>query len=337
MKIAIAGAGISGAYIHRLLKATGHDVTIFDLYHKNNCNINSCAWGTSKEFEGLVEYVGLNPDDYILRRIDHIWFDEIKIKANLLTIDKPKLIKDLLGDAEIKYTLYGPSRSDYDRIIDATGVQRAFLPRIDNDLISPCYQYRIISPDKPAAMRIRMSRVGYAWSFPLSDHEFHIGAGSLVMDPVEILKDLSWLGHQNVKQCACYSKVRLTAPRGSRPFTCGYGVGEYNSDGSVKTRGEIWGIGEAIGTVAPLAGDGIVHSMKSALLLLENIDSPADYERDILREFEWMEKEREVVERLTQGKMIGVGSALVFQRNTKRMDMKISLWNALKILRRAVK
>ena len=325
MRIAIAGAGISGSYMYRLLKSCGYDVTIFDIEHKTKCDINPCAWGTSKGFEGLVKRAGLNPDDYILRRLDHIWFDEIRIKAYMLTIDKPKLIMDLLGDAEIgKYGPPGSLRYNYDRIIDATGVARAYLPPIPNDLISPCYQYRMVS-DEPAEMRIKIGRVGYAWSFPLSDKEFHVGAGSLVMDPIKILKDLSWMvPGESVKRdvkCACYSNVRLTAPRGSMPFI----------------QDNVWGIGEAIGCVAPLAGDGILHGMRTALFLLENIDSPADYERAVLREFAWMEKEREVVERLQSGKPIGLGSALVLQRNTRRMGIKIGLWDAFKILRRARK
>ena len=302
--------------MYRLLKNCSYDVTIFDLEHKTNCGINPCAWATSKGFEELVERTGLNPEDYILHRSDHIWFDEIRIKAYILTIDKSKLIKDLLGDAEIKNC----KSSNYDMIIDATGVARAFLPPIPNDLISPCYQYRMVS-DEPAEMRIKLSRVGYVWSFPLSDREFHVGAGSLVMDPIKILKDMGWLqpysSNKGVK-CACYSKVRLTAPMGSRPFV----------------HDNIWGIGEAIGCVAPLVGEGIIHGMKSALFLLENIDSPVDYERAILREFAWMEKEREVIERLQSGKLIGLGSALVLQRNTRRMEMNLGLLDAIKILRR---
>jgi flavin-dependent dehydrogenase len=321
MKIAICGAGISGAYLYRLLKNCSYDVTIYDMEKKTNCGINPCAWGTSKGFEDLVGRAGLNPLDYIIRSRDHIWFDEIKIKAYMLTIDKPILIHDLLMGAKIQIH---PKINveDYDMVIDATGVARAYLPPIPNDLISPCYQYRMVS-DEPAEMRIKIGRVGYAWSFPLSDKELHVGAGSLVMDPIQILKDMQWIYPkftQKVK-CACYSNVRLTAPMGSRPFV----------------HGNVWGIGESIGAVAPLAGDGILHGMKSSLLLLKNIDSPADYERAILREFAWMEKEREVVERLQSGKPIGLGSALVLQRNTRRMDMKLGLWDAFKILRRAGK
>ena len=323
MKIAIAGAGISGAYMYRLLKGYGHDVTIFDIEHKTNCDINPCAWGTTKGFEDLVKRAGLNPEDYIFRRFDHVWFDEIRIKAYMLTFDKPKLIMDLLGDAEVKDTDPSISRIDqskFDRVIDATGVARAYLPRITNDLISPCYQYRMVR-DQPAEMRIKISKIGYAWSFPLYEKEFHVGAGSLVMDPIKILRDLSWvdpLKNEGVK-CACYSNVRLTVPRGSRPFV----------------QDNVWGIGEAIGCVAPILAEGIIPGMKSALILLENFYSPVDYERAILREFAWMDKEREVVERLQSGKPIGLGSALVLQRNTRRMEMKMGLWDAFRLLRRA--
>jgi len=321
MKIAIAGAGISGAYMYRLLKACSYDVTIFDIKHKTNCGINPCAWGTTKGFEDLVGRAGLNPYDYILRSFDHVWFDEIKIKAYMLTIDKPKLIKDLLGDALINDAKLLKT-TEYDMVIDATGVARAFLPKIPKDLISPCYQYRMVS-DEPPEMRIKVSKIGYAWIFPLSDKEFHVGAGSLVYDPFEILRSLKLVypGFTNNMKCLCYSRVRLTAPMGSRPFV----------------HENVWGIGEAIGCVAPILAEGIIPSMKSALLLLENINFPVGYELAILKEFAWMEKEREVVERLRSGKPIGLGSALVLQRNTRRMEMKMGLWDAFKLLRRARK
>lgn len=326
MKIAIAGAGVSGSYMYRLLKNCDYDVTIYDTEHNTKCGIKPCAWVTSKGFEHLVERAGLNPEHYIIHRFNHVMIDDVRIKANMLIIDKPKLIKDLLGNAEIKnldpntilsYT--GPTGLDYDKIIDATGVARAFLPPIDGDLIAPCYQYRKLDYDAPIEMKINISRVGYAWIFPLEDHEFHVGVGSLVKDAMEILGGfglMPWDPENMVCKCSCHSRIRLTAPSGSRPFV-------YNN---------VWGIGEAIGCVAPLVSDGIVHSMKSALLLLENIERhPSFYVNAILREFAWMEKEREVVDRLRQGKMIGPISALALQRNAKRFDMEISLINELRL------
>lgn len=323
MKIAVCGAGISGSYIYKLLKDCSYkDITIFDIEHKTNCGINPCAWGASKGFDELVSRVGLYPDDYILRRFDHLFLDDVKLKAYFLTFDKPKLIKDLLGGAEIKEAK-SLRMSNYDKVIDATGVVRAYLPPIENDLISNCYQYRMTSDEPSPEIYFKLSKVGYAWKFPLSPNEVHVGAGSLVRDPIKILRDFGWISpysDKNEVKCACYSHLRVTAPMGSRPFV----------------RENVWGIGEAIGCVAPLAGDGIIPGMTSALILLKNIDShPADYTQAILDEFSWMEKEREVFDRLRLGKLIELRSALVLQRNAKRMGLKIGLWDAFKILMRS--
>lgn len=328
IQIAIAGAGISGAYLYRLLEAEGHDVTMYDIEHKTTCGINPCAWATSKGFQELVERAGLKPEDYILRIFDHIWFDEMKLKAYMLTIDKPKLINDLLGDAEvIEYDperFNGPSINDYDRIIDATGVARAFLPPITNDLISHTYQYRVSARNEPAEMRFKVGKVGYAWKFPLSDSEFHVGAGSLVDIPIAMLKDNNWLythtSGSSIK-CVCNGSIRMSGPELSRPFI------SHN----------IWGVGEAIGCVSPLTGDGIIHGMKSALLLFKNIYSGIDYVDSIHREFSWMDDERKALDRLKAGKSAGVGGAIVLRRNTRRMGMKLGLYDAFRLLWRARK
>ena len=48
------------------------------------------------------------------------------IRSDMLTIDKPGLIKELIGDAEVKQ---GPiDLARYDRVIDATGVSKHICP-----------------------------------------------------------------------------------------------------------------------------------------------------------------------------------------------------------------
>ncbi len=324
MKIAIAGAGISGAYLYRLLSNQGfNNITIFEQEQqlKTSCGINPCAWGTSLGLETLVEYAGLDPAKYILMQFDHIMIDEMSIGAYVLTFDKPRLISDLLQDAVIERSPI--NTAGYDRVIDATGVLRAYLPEIKNDIILPCTQYCVRSTEPPEIC-INISRIGYAWSFPLSGSKYHVGAGSLVIKPDEMLKNLSRIRTDDTKRevlCGCISKVRITAPRDSRPYVFQ----------------NIWGIGEAIGCVAPLAGEGVIPGMRSAQILVENWDDPLEYERAILKEFAWMEDERMVVDRLRKGERIDIRSGLVLQKTTKRMNMKLNLWKALKILARAGK
>lgn len=124
MKIAIAGAGMTGAYLYRLLRSRGHEIDIFDRDPGTRCEITPCAWITSRSFAELVQAAGLDPRKYFLQHLDYIVIDEMRIKAHVFTFNKPGLIKDLLQGAEIKYSALDVT--NYERTIDATGVSRAF-------------------------------------------------------------------------------------------------------------------------------------------------------------------------------------------------------------------
>lgn len=325
MRIAIAGAGLSGAYLYRLLKNCGLNdtITVFDRPHETSCGISPCAWGTTLGFEGLVQQAGLEPHRYAIRQHDHVMMDEMNIKTDALMINKPRLIKDLLKGAEIINA--DIPLDEYDRVIDATGVARAYLPRIRDDIILPCVQCRMATEPDNNDLRIKISKIGYAWSFPLYTGIHHVGAGSLVVDPVELLndfrKDIEVNNEYREIVCSCESSVRLTAPVKSKPFV----------------RGKIWGVGEAIGCVAPLAGEGIIPGMRSARILFDNWNDSLAYERAILKEFKWMEGERRVVDRLRRGEDLNIRSGFVLKETTKRMGMDLKLLDALKLLRRARK
>lgn len=97
MKVAIVGAGTTGAYCYRLLKNKGFQVHIYGRKPETACGINPCAWGTSEPFLELTSAAGLNPEAYILRRFDSVMMDDVPVKGKLMTFDKPVFIKDLLG------------------------------------------------------------------------------------------------------------------------------------------------------------------------------------------------------------------------------------------------
>lgn len=257
-----------------------------------------------------------------MKDLGYVVMDEYRIEADLATINKPLLIRDLRQGANIKNSL--PSRKDYDRIIDATGVSRAFLPAIKQDIILPCVQWRIQTSTR-LENRIKLGGIGFAWSFPLSRNEYHIGCGSFLSDPDQIIRELGWVQSSISKGkgkivCACASQVRLTGPHHSHPFviedgTCG-----------------IWGVGEAIGCVAPLAGDGILAGMVSAQLLMDYWNDPEGYTQAILEEFKWMKSERDVIDKLRMCKRLGINDAWVLRRNSRRMGMKVDLKEAWVLL-----
>lgn len=319
--VAIAGAGTTGAFLFRLLRNRGLKPDVFDLKHPTRCGLRPCAWGTSNGFVELVKLAGLDPERYILGRFDHLLMDDVKIRADLMTFDKPMLIRDLLEGAEVNYSPLDPHR--YERVVDATGVARAFLPKIHEDIILDCIQSRIRTREFHEN-RIRLGSIGYAWCFPLSESEYHIGCGSLLADPRGIMEKLGWLGTakflDNKKLCGCAGKIRLTGPYYSQPFV---------TEGAHS----IWGVGEAIGCVAPLAGDGIVPGMKSVRLLVENWDDPDQYKKAVLREFGWMRDERRVIDKLRRMERLGVIDVWVLKKNSRRMGMEIGFLEAAELMK----
>jgi len=321
MRIAIAGAGIAGAYLHRLLVGNGHSVDIYDQQPRTRCGLTPCAWGVSRGFADLMKATGLDSHKYVLARPDYVLMDGLRVGADLMTIDKRMLIQDLLQGTEVCYST--PDIAGYERVIDATGVSRAFLPSIKDDFVLPCVEFRVRS-DESLENRIKLGGIGYAWCFPLSDHEYHIGCGSFKLNPGATLKKLGWIENGASRKeivCACSGTIRLGGPHSSQPFVVA-GSGH-----------EIWGVGEAIGCVAPLAGDGITPGMRSAQIMMQHWDDPSGYTRAILREFRWMKGERRVIDKLVNNQPIKVSDAWVLKKNARRMAMDVGLKDVATLLK----
>lgn len=322
-RLAIAGAGITGAYLYRLLRSRGYPVDLYDIRNGTRCGLHPCAWATSRGFRELVAQSGLDPEKYILRKFDHLTMDAVTIRADVMTIDKPQLVRDLLRGATVNYAPL--EASEYDRVIDATGVARALLPALQDDIILTCVQSRL-ETDESLELSVKLGAVGYAWCFPLSRKVYHVGCGSLIKSAREIMAKLEWPGSAapspNGKVlCECEGMIRITGPHRSLPFVTRHGSGD------------VWGIGEAIGCVAPLVGDGIVPGMKSARILMDTWEDPEYYTAAILKEFRWMEDERRIVDKLVRSDLLGPPDAWVLKRNSKRMGMKVGLKEALMLMK----
>lgn len=313
MKIAICGAGLVGSYTYRLLSRAAFDnITVFTSPQppRTRCGINPCAWGTSAGFEDLIRETGLDPAPYILQAFDTLVMNGMEVKAQAMVIDKPRLITDLLKGATVLNSPL-PAR-EFGRIIDASGISRAVLPPIDRDVFTHCVQYRVSCPET-LKMGIDVSNRGYAWRFPLSGHEYHIGAGSVAAPPQRMLEQLGWLKNTSTI-CACTGKIRLNSPHFSLPLV------EMQDNGGCS----IWGVGESIGCVAPLIGEGIIPGLQSARLLLANWGSAQAYQKAIMKEFSLMKRERKVVDKVVQGQNLGWSEAMVLRDTTKRFRINLN-------------
>jgi hypothetical protein len=311
-----------GSYLHRILENSGIPA---DLYTTNglrtSCGINPCAWGTSRPFFDLVRSSGLDPYDYVLMRPNKVIFQGIELKGDLLTFNKPKLIGDLQNGSQI---IDGPLKGNgYERIVDATGTARAYLPPLKDDLRVPCVQYRVHGADlDPSAVYITYGGIGYSWSFPLSENQFHIGGGSLLVDPEAMVHKSGLLDHGGKVLCECRGRVRISTPQSAAPF-----VSVNPSLGC-----EVWGVGEAIGVVAPIAGEGVVHGMRSAKILQQRWDSPEAYSAAILDEFPWMPTERRILEKLMAGESPSIGDWRALMKMGKRMGADLGLKETMSLL-----
>jgi len=322
--LAIAGAGVAGAYLYKLLSQEKVRIDVYDIRHKTRCGVSPCAWATTGGFVDLVEASGLDPGKYILQKIGHVTVDERKVKVEVMTIDKPRLVKDLLAGADINYSPLDVKK--YDRVIDATGLSRTFLPPIEKDIVSSCIQYCVQKNARMEA-RVEPGGIGYAWCFHLSENRYHIGCGSLAEKPLQVMKDLGWFETYNLNPgrnifCGCSGKIRLTGPSGSQPF-----VADGTTDG-------IWGVGEAIGCVGSIVGDGIVPGMRSTQVLIDNWNSPDRYRESILKEFSWIDDERRLIDKLRKKEPLNMGDALIIKNNSKRIGMNIGLAKAAIFMKR---
>ena len=326
-KIAIAGAGVAGTFLFKYLKKYGFDVDIYEIDRaKLGCY---CAWGVEQDnFYKIMRLIDVKGEDYLLCKILGTKVGgETVLMDNFITIDKKKLMTDLVGD-DLK--IGNITLDDYEIIIDATGVNRAYLGPIDKAyedavLLPDTYQIRDAKREckEEEFVRFTLMKVGYSWEFPLGKRGWHYGYGDLGGGK------MAW----SVKGCECMKKIRFGPTRLNRPFT----------------RGKIWGVGEAIGTVSPTSGEGIIPSLECAIILgkmivdrwnLEGYYCDKEYERKVLEKFKYMNISYRAVQGMwgkglwklilpfTLAKTLGMEAKKLGMQMTLKKKMKM-LWIAL--------
>jgi flavin-dependent dehydrogenase len=288
--VAIMGGGPGGAYLYALLrhKKPELEVVIFDKTLPTACGTKGCAWGVSwPPFAALCKEINIDPEKYILGKYDHVLINQMRLKGNGAIINKPLLIKDLLGGI----SPLDPSGADlarFERIVDASGVNRAYLSSREDQSLVNTIQMRIAHTPASGPM-IFAHRTGvYTWLFPLGKDEAHLGslsAGGIDMAAQELDRFRKTLAAGAVL-CSCSGTIRRSGP--IYPFI----------------EGKVWGLGEAIGLVDPIACAGIVPAMASAKLMSEDWENGPRYEKRISRYYSYMGKEAKAVAKIVKGEKL---------------------------------
>jgi len=338
VKIAIAGAGIAGAYLARILTEKGIFPDVYDdMSHDTSCGYRSCGWGAPLGIGKYLGDVGLDMDDYLLETMSPMNFDGLMARTPLCTINKPRLIRDLHAGLDLqKKNLELEDADTYDIVIDATGISRSLLPPCRSDLILPTLQYRVkVEADGDDRLEAgvhgnRIPGLGYVWIFPLDKRQCHIGIGCLGLVQMEEL--LQEFYHEMSERftftllCSCRGAVRVASPFYSTPFS----VSREKNDGRPQI---VVGVGESIGTVSPFTGEGIVYSLECARILANSWPDFDGYLRRVLSRFSWMKKERETIDFLLSQDGRGrprLRDRWRFYRNAHRSGIRLPMVEAFR-------
>jgi flavin-dependent dehydrogenase len=321
MKIAIAGAGISGAYLARLLGQRGIHPDVYDAgTHDTLCGCRSCGWGAPIGVEQYLADIDLDLNEYLIEPMFSMNFDGLEAKTPLCTINKPRLLHDLNTGIRLKRQKIGPEEADtYDILVDATGIARALLPPCRSDLTLPTLQYRVAVE----------SHGGGRLEAGVGNGQYHIGIGGIGLVHHESLMNQFFSESSDRFSyrplCRCTGVVRVASPYYSTPF--------YLTNTRKGKTQVITGVGEAIGTVSPFTGEGIIYSLECAKILADSWPDHEEYAHKVLARFVWMKKERETLDYLLgQGREGGprLRDRWRFYENARRSGIELPMLEAFK-------
>ena len=280
MKIAVVGIGVAGSYLLSRLKKD-HEVIGYERMTQENHD-SICAWGTIKStMSKLCSKSDIDFEKHVIHDGKNLYIDmnnqqrfDIKLKG-LCTYDKIGLINDMAKGCKIHYGVepkLEDMEKEFDLIIDATGFYRMYLPKIKKDFFLPTYQYKILFENEVPLddfyVKPFPGMTGYFWYFPLGKKMAHIGAGDYKKQHVQQTNEfLKKYGGKIIKTVG--RPIRLATPDLCEPFY----------------HGKVVGVGESIGTVYPLLGEGIIPSMICADLFVKNIGNNEQYRKDVLKYF----------------------------------------------------
>ena len=332
LKIAVVGIGVAGAYLLARLKKE-HEVVGFERSTQENHD-SICAWGTTKRpMQEFAEKCGLNFNDYLIHEGNTMYIEmnsqrfTIKLMG-LCTYNKIGLIKDMAKYCKIHYGITPKLQdleSEFDVIVDSTGFHRSYLPRLARDFHLPTFQHKVEYengvPFDDFYLKPFASMSGYFWYFPLGKNLAHIGAGDKNRNHItETNAFLKKHGGKVIKTVG--RPIRLATPDMCEPFY----------------HGKVVGVGESIGTVYPLLGEGIIPSMTCADIFVENLGNNERYRQQVLEQFAVYPKVLSFVRNKMESKfgilrhfadLIAIYRYM--KKNEKRFGMEIRMADMMKV------
>ena len=301
--IRIGGLGIAGSFLLNRLKHEGFECEGYD--PRPDGFLTPCGYAVNWDvFAKYAKACELEPEIYLQARSNGAIFKNssgkmIKFKTSgLCTVDKNRFVNDLVKD--IPHIRTALKHEKEGMIIDATGISRSLLGPSPRDFTMRTMEYIVPGTVvKDFLFRYFPSGKGYYWEFPLDGYS-HIGAGS---DDINMIRESlsSFRGYRVLSR-----NIRL-APLFDHPVS-----------------GNVIGVGEAIGTVSPITGEGIGPSLECAETLLEILRTKEElpeiaekYGQMLTLKFSRFRKLFALLERTRSGNLLSIESVSAI-REVKR-------------------
>jgi len=307
LKFAIIGAGVAGSYLGNILHNNGHDVTIYEAYPKEK-HWPVCAWGASRHMlEHFSQKAGLEFKDYILHIGKNLRMELPNNKEEslelygLVTYNKKQWENDLLKNIDIKFSSICKKETfpnnKYDYVLDCTGFHRSFLPKPKNDFIIPAYEYlveNIKDINEFYVIGYKGAR-GYFWYFPINNGMGFVGAGDIDKNYFGIKEFFNKYPQAKIVK-KIGRPIRLSPPYLMEPF--------YDNN--------TIGVGESIGTVFPMLGEGIIPSLICCEIFLSVLEegksnkdkfNKEEYRKRVLKRFQYYYDVYKIIRLKMDGKL----------------------------------
>jgi flavin-dependent dehydrogenase len=233
----------------------------------------------------------------------------------LVTYNKQKWEQDLLEGITIKYGVKCSPESfpleEYDYVLDCTGLHRTLLPKSKQDFLIPAYEYMVenVHDEEDFYVIGYKGARGYFWYFPLDHNRGYVGAGDIDRKYYGIAEFFSQQpAVKIVKKIG--RPIRLSPPKRMEPF--------YQDN--------VIGVGESIGCVFPMLGEGIIPSLLCCDIFLEVFDKSESkfdfkqYRKKVLHRFDYYDN----VYRIVRLKMDGTLSTI------RHVNLLMSMYRNMK-------
>jgi len=330
MEIAVVGAGPAGLSLAWFLKGTKYSVTVYESLH--DVGLKPCAWGL---ISGIEDLVPMSKEAIISEiRGFRIYLDD-KLVHDIRTdrklgyiINKPIFLKNIADKVDVKfntkiiekngeYFTQKGEKIEADKLIFANG--HYSLP---SNATIPAIQYITdYQIDKEIVeFYFYSDLLGYAWIFP-DEKGSKIGIGGWA--------DISFL-KERIKRIL---KGKILNFHGAR--VADYGILEDRLNGKY--------IGEALGTVYPLTGEGIRPSILSAKIFADSLTNEKNFEREFKKSklYSTIQYQAKVVHGVKKGIMSLKGLSRIMTKSDPNLVLKVAigdfdLFDAIKLFGRAI-